>query len=177
MGNTIDIRQAIDFANVAQQDVGRYTRQFTLSPNQLQDTSYIVESLSWDSISYGNTEIRKVPYKRRGVYAFAICQPSNVLPPHGYILYVGMAGRDSNRPLRHRYRDYLSNSKIMKRAKIAFMIGNWHEVLTFFFAPVDEDMSSNDLKQLERQLNNAFMPPFAEADLDAGLKRKRRAFQ
>lgn len=173
----MNIRQVIDFAREAQETVGRYNREFTLSPQQLMNTHYIVNNLNWDSISYGRSEIGKVPDKKRGVYAFAICQNSEILPPHGYILYIGMAGRNSDRTLRERYRDYLSDSKLLKRDRVAFMIGNWYEVLRFFFAPVDDDVSSEDLKALERQLNSALMPPFAEADLDAGLKRKRRAFR
>ncbi|WP_157776577.1 hypothetical protein [Nitratireductor aquibiodomus] len=57
------------------------------------------------------------------------------------------------------------------------MIGTWHQVLRFFFAPVDDAVSSADLQLLEKQLNTAFMPPFSEGDLEAETKRKRRAFR
>ena len=137
---------------------------------------YVVEKLTWSSIEYGEAEIQKVPDDKRGVYAFAICQPSKVLPPHGYVLYMGIAGKDSNRPLRARYKDYLNAKKIMKRTKIAFMIGNWHQVLRFFFAPVGDDVSSADLQKLERQLNTALMPPYSDRDMDADVRDKRRAF-
>ena len=56
------------------------------------------------------------------------------------------------------------------------MIVDWHDVLRFFFAPVDDSVSSDDLKKLERQLNNALLPPFSRGDLDAGIKSQRRAF-
>ena len=57
------------------------------------------------------------------------------------------------------------------------MIGTWNEVLRFFFAPVGDEVSSEDLKTLEQQLNTALMPPFSEGDLEADTKRKRRAFR
>jgi hypothetical protein len=57
------------------------------------------------------------------------------------------------------------------------MIGTWHSVLRFYFAPVDATISSDDLKDLEKKLNSALLPPFSEGDLEAGIKRKRRAFK
>ena len=57
------------------------------------------------------------------------------------------------------------------------MIGGWHSVLRFFYAPVDDGVSSEELQELEKKLNGAFLPPFSEGDLDAGIKRKRRAFR
>ena len=166
----------IDFANRATEEIGRFGREFTLSPSLIMANDYVVKKLTWSSIKYGEEEIHKVPDDKRGVYAFAICQPSKVLPPHGYILYIGIAGKDSNRPLRARYRDYLNAKKIMKRTKIAFMIGNWHQVLRFFFAPVGDDVSSADLQNLERHLNTALMPPYSDRDMEADVRDKRRAF-
>ena len=138
---------------------------------------HVIPALAWDSVSYGDEELDRVPDDRRGVYAFAVCRNSDVLPPHGYILYIGIAGKDSQRPLRERYKDYLNVKKVKKRARIARMIGTWHQVLRFFFAHVGDDFSSEDLKTLEKQLNTAIMPPFSEGDLEAETKQKRRAFR
>ena len=173
----MNIRPLIDFANEAHDTLGKYTRTFTLAPQQLMAAEYVVDCLIWDSISYGDSELDKIPNDKRGVYAFAICQQSCVLPPHGYILYIGIAGRDSNRSLRERYRDYLYPSKMSKRDGVKAMIGTWYEVLRFFFAPVDDDLSSDDLQKLERQLNTALVPPYSEADIEADVRRKRRAFR
>lgn len=167
----------IDFANEATNEIAKFQVSVVLSPATLMAQEYTFTALNWDSISYGDAELARVPANRRGVYAFAVCQNDNVLPPHGYILYIGMAGRDSNRPLRERYKDYLNERKVIKRAGIARMIGTWHQVLRFFFAPVEDSVSSEDLKTLEKQLNTALMPPFAEGDLEADTKRKRRAFK
>ena len=166
----------IDFANQASEDIRRHMVTVTLSPELLMAEGYDFNRLPWDSVSYGEEELDKVPDNKRGVYAFAVCQQHEVLPPHGYVLYIGIAGRDSERPLRERYKDYLNAKKIMKRTKIAFMIGNWHQVLRFFFAPVDDDVSSADLQKLERQLNTALLPPYSDRDMDADVRDKRRAF-
>ena len=165
-----------DFANRASEEIGRFGVRFTLSPSLIMANDYVVNQLSWSSIKYGDAEIHKVPDDKRGVYAFAICQPSKVLPPHGYVLYIGIAGKDSNRPLRERYKDYLNNKKVMKRSKVAFMIGNWQEALRFFFAPVDDAVSTDDLQMLEMQLNTALLPPYSERDMIAEVRQMRRAF-
>ena len=148
-----------------------------LSPALLMADDYELNRLSWCSIEYGEEEIHKVPDDKRGVYAFAVCQQNEVLPPHGYVLYIGIAGKDSDRPLRARYKDYLNSKKIMKRTKIALMIGNWHQVLRFFYAPVDDDVPTEALQKLERQLNTALLPPYSARDMDAKVRAMRRAFE
>jgi hypothetical protein len=168
----------IDFANAATADIAKYQVSVVLNAdNILAGGQSSVNALNWQSVSYGEAEIDRVPDDKRGIYAFAVCVPSSILPPHGYILYIGIAGRDSARSLRARYKDYLNMRRVIKRDRIARMIGTWHQVLRFFFAPVGEGVSSDDLQRLERQLNTAFMPPFSEGDLEAETKRKRRAFR
>lgn len=166
----------IDFANRASEEIGRFRISFTLSPSLIIANDYVVNQLSWSSVKYGEAEIQKIPDDKRGVYAFVVYQPSDVLPPHGYVLYIGIAGKDSNRTLRERYRDYLNSKKVMKRTKIAMMIGNWHEVLRFFYAPVDDALSSEDLQKLELQLNTALLPPYSDRDMVAEVREMRRAF-
>lgn len=173
----MNIDKLIDFTNQATTEIAKFKVDITLSPEKLMSDEYAIQGLAWDSISYGDEELDKVPADRRGVYAFAVCQDNNILPPHGYILYIGIAGRNSERPLRDRYKDYLNEKKVIKRDRIARMIGTWYQVLRFFFAPVDGAVSSEDLKTLEKQLNTALMPPFSEGDLEADVKRKRRAFR
>ena len=172
----MNLAPIIDFANRAHQELGRYKLTFTLPPNHMKATDYVFDSLHWDSILYGEDELEKVPDDKRGMYAFAICESNAVLPPHGYILYIGIAGRDSDRSLRARYKDYLNPRRACKRESIARMIGDWHEILRFFFAPVDDKVTSDQLKKLEKQLNTALVPPFSKGDLSADTKRKQRAF-
>ena len=173
----VELNSLVDFANAAAADIAKYEVSFILNEGNILAGGQDFAALAWDSIRYGPDELERVPNDKRGVYAFAVCQPSDVLPPHGYILYIGIAGRKSNRPLRQRYRDYLNAKKVIKRERIARMIGTWHETLRFYFAPVDDDFSSEQLTLLERQLNTALIPPFSEGDLEAGTRRKRRAFR
>ena len=166
-----------DFANRAHDQIGRYKLEVTLSPGKLKTDEFEIDKLEWNSICYGKEELEKVPDNRRGLYAFAICRPNDILPPHGYILYIGIAGRDSNRSLRARYRDYLNEKKILKRSRIALMIGTWREVLRFYFAPVENDFTTERLQTLERQLNTALLPTFSRRDLDANVRKIQRAFK
>jgi len=173
----MDLDAIIDFANKAHEEIGRFNVTVTLTPDNIMAAEYALAQLEWDSIPYGEDEIDKVPADKRGIYAFAVHHPSDVLPPHGYILYIGIAGRGSSRSLQARYRDYLNQKKVVKRPRIARMIGDWHKCLKFFFAPIEDNISSDDLEKLERQLNTALMPPFSEGDLEAGTRAKRRAFR
>ncbi len=175
----LNLNSLIDFVDQATDEIARYRLDFILSQSKIikKENEYVISTLNWDSIKYGTAELEKIPDDKRGVYAFSICQQSEVLPLHGYILYIGIAGRDSKRSLRRRYKDYLSEREVIKRKRIARMIGTWHRVLRFFFAPVDDDVSSDDLKTLEKQLNTVLMPPFSVNDLEADVKEKRSAFK
>lgn len=174
---TIDLSEIDDFAQRASDAIARFSVEFILSSDQLIEDNYALAGLNWDSIPYGDQKINDVPDDRRGIYAFAVCKESAVLPPHCYVLYIGIAGRRSQRSLRERYRDYLNPGKIRKRARIARMIGTWRSVLRFYFAPVDEAVTSEQLEDLERQLNSTLLPPMSEGDLSAGIKQQRRAFR
>lgn len=167
-----------DFANHANRQIGDFRLEFILSSDKMRRDDYDVDKLTWDSIHFGDdAEIEKIPNDKRGIYAFAICHPSNILPPHGYVIYVGIAGLQSDRPLRERYKDYLNERHLQKkRPHIAHMIGNWQDVLRFYFAPIDDSFSSENLEKLEKQINTALMPPFVRGDLEADTKQKKRAF-
>ena len=167
-----------DFANRAAGEIAKNEYKTYLSPQRLMKNELQFNSLSLDSIGFDNSaELLKVPDDKRGIYAFAICHMSDVLPPHGYILYIGIAGHDSKRSLRDRYKDYLNERTVQKRDRIARMIGTWYEVLRFYFAPVGDDLSSDDLKKIERQLNTALLPPFSVGDIDADVKSQLRAYR
>ncbi|TGG91793.1 hypothetical protein E4656_15530 [Natronospirillum operosum] len=166
-----------DFANEAANDIAKYTISVVLNPDKLTGEEYSISNLSWSSIKYGSDDIEQVPDDQRGIYAFAICYDNEILPPHGYILYIGIAGRNSSRSLRERYKDYLNERKVYKRARIARMIGNWHSVLRFYYAPISSDVTSDELQEIEKELNSALLPTFSEGDLEADIKRKRRAYR
>lgn len=170
--------QLRDFANEANLEFGNFRLQFILSPDKMRRDDFDVDELCWDSIHFGDrAEVSKIPDDKRGIYALAICHPSKVLPPHGYVIYIGIAGQKSNRSLRERYKDYLNQGRVQKeRPRLARAIGVWQDVLRFYFAPVGPRLSSKDLERLEKQVNTALLPPCSPGDLEASTKQKIRAF-
>ena len=173
----MNLDEIVDFANNVTEEVARYAPHIILNPDRLLADDFVISSLSWHAIKYGDAELDQVPDDKRGIYAFAVRVDNKVFPPHGYILYMGIAGRNSSRSLRERYRDYLNTKKVLKRPKIAWMIGNWGSVLQFIFAPVDDTVTTEDLQTLETQLNTAFIPPYSDQDMDAEVRTRRRAWQ
>lgn len=174
MGFVIEKIEA--FVKALDESIGRYKLSFTLSPQKMKNNEYNISALHWNSVKYSKENIDKVPSNKKGIYSFVICQHSKVLPQHGYVLYIGCTGLEPNRSLRDRYKEYFWPSHIVKRPHIARMIGTWHEVLWFFFAPVDDDFSSDGLKKLERQLNTALLPPFSQNDLEAEARTRHSIY-
>lgn len=174
----MDLSELIDFADKATEEIAKYSMTFTLSPERLKVEGLCIESLDWAFVKYGLDDIEQVPDDTRGIYAFIVRQPSNVLPPHHYIFYIGIAGRQSNRSIRARYRDYLRPRALMKRSPLVRrMVAYWHTNLFFYFAPIPDEIDSDGLENLERILNGALMPPCSEGDLEVSLKQKRKAFR
>ncbi len=170
------LKDVVAANDLAHSDIGKFILQFTLPPKNIQTAKYSLDKLTWASVKYGKDEIDKVPDDKRGIYAFTVHQLGDVLPHHGYVLYIGIAGRKSKRSLRARYKEYLNPKAIMKRESITRMIADWHPVLKFFYAPIEDDVSSETLEDIEKQLNSALMPPFSKGDLEAETKAKKRAF-
>ena len=112
----------------------------------------------------------------RGIYAFVVSHSNSVLPHHGYVLYVGIAGKNSNRSLRDRYADYLNTKIILSRDRVCAMIAGWAEVLHFVYAPVECSVSSDDLIALEKEISGALLPPFSPGDREARIKAMERMF-
>ncbi len=166
-----------NFAKKANRTLGDYRCNFILSPNLMNLGNCAINSLNWDYINFETGDKEKIPDNKRGIYAFVIRVDNNILPPHGYVMYIGIAGKNSNRSLRARYSDYLNEKAVLKRENIAYMIGTWSTVLQFFFAPIEDEISSKKLQKLEKQLNGSFMPPISRRDFSADLKRPMRAFR
>ena len=166
-----------DFNYQVNREIASYElRDVILNPDHLLAEDFVIQNLNWNAIKFGPEEIHQVPNDKRGVYGFAVRVDSAVLPPHGYILYIGMAGRNSDRPLRERCQDYLYPKKVLKRRRIKRAM-NWRRVLQLIFAPVDDTVTTEDIEILESQLNTALISPFAEQDMDADLREKRAAWR
>ncbi|MCR6701285.1 MAG: hypothetical protein NVV68_09105 [Dokdonella sp.] len=174
---TLPPDELTDFVQKVHDTLGKFRLSVIVSPKTLRFNSYCITGLVWRSIRFDRSEFKKLPKDKRGIYAFVLVEPNAMLPPHGYVLYIGIAGKDSDRSLRDRCRDYLNSKRLVKKREgIAFAIGNWREVLHLYYAPVDDTVSASDLKLLEEQLNAALLPPYSRADIEAQTKKLTKAF-
>ena len=165
-----------DFNRGINEEIAAYATDVILNPDKMLMDDFIVSHLVWHQIKFETGDIEEIPDNKRGVYAFSVQVESQVLPPHGYILYMGIAGRNSSRSLRERYQDYLYPKRVIKRGNISRVMGNWRSVLQFVFAAVDDTVSTEDLQRLEIQLNTALIPPYSEKDIDAEVRAQRNAW-
>ena len=166
------------FVDAATHEILNYeVKDVVLNTDKITALDGPAYALDWKSVPFGDSEIEDVPNDKRGVYAFVVARPKHFLPAHGYIMYIGIAGRNSDRPLRERYRDYLNPNDVIDRPRIARMISRWGPILRFHFAAIDDDVSTEELQNFEIRLNTAFLPPCAKGDIEADTKKKRAAFK
>jgi len=107
-----------------------------------------------------------------GVYCFHIGHAHNNIPPMGQSLYGGI----TTRTLRIRCREYLvekdnDEGRIYVRKFLKVFEGE----LDFAWAIVDPKVY--DLRQLEKDMNGAMMPPYSRKDFDAKVRGERAAWQ
>ena len=171
-----DLQAIRDRVDLAARVIAKHKVDFTLIPEYMTTASYPVDELSWTSVRYGLDDADDVPDDQRGVYAFVVAHSDRVLPWHRYVMYVGIGGKNSSRTLRDRYNDYLNTKKVLKRDRITRMIGTWSDVLHFAYAPVPESVSSEQLIDLEKEINSALLPPFSKADIKANIKKMQRMY-
>lgn len=143
-------------------------RAFQLSPAQWRRFSTTF-TLSWQRAQFTYNNRRLIP-KRPGIYAFIVEYVGGQFPPHGYIMYLGVAGLKPGRDLHARYGEYLRETK---RLSIQKMLNDYKDDIFFHYAPLDA--SPDELKSLETALIDAMMPPINEGDFSAEIKRRRRA--
>ena len=159
-------------------EIKGYEIKFILNTDKILNLDSSHNPLQWSSIRFGeHKEEAKLPKDKRGVYAFVISHLRDFLPQHGYIMYIGIAGRDSNRSLYARYKDYLTQSEVERRPSIRNMIMQWHSLLRFHFATVGNDVPPAELKALEKRLITAFLPPCCKDDIEADTAKMVAAFK
>lgn len=146
--------------------------RFRLVPQQLIEFSCKVQ-LEWKVVRFAPANANAVP-NGRGIYAFVVEEPDKGLPPHGYIMYIGKAG-DGQNSLRKRFRDYLQYQKRPKRPRIYRLLNQWGNVLSFYFAEIDE--ATVQLTEVEAALNDALLPPFCKNDFSADIRKAMNAFE
>lgn len=129
--------------------------------------------LTWQKLRFGDINHPSIP-KERGIYAFTIELDPSKLPMHGYILYIGITGDDSNANLYKRYAQYLLNLKNEDgRPAVFYMLDNWADDLFFNFVPLPD--KTIDLAKLETALLNAVLPPVNKRDLEASITAVKAA--
>ena len=174
---TLDLARIRATRDAAAVTVQQYQIEFTLNADRIVSLGSPPFPLHWKSVKFDDpAQIGDIPNNKRGVYAFVVAADASTLPTHGYIMYIGIAGFRSARSLRARYRDYLNTTKVLERPLVMRMIATWHDVLRFFFAPVDNNVTSGQLELLERTLNTAWMPPCVDRDVDAATRAMQKAF-
>ena len=124
--------------------------------------------LNWKCVKFENDSANQIP-TAKGVYAFFIEPRIAQFPSHSYLMYIGQTGHNSERNLRKRFGDYLSEKIRPKRPLIHFMLNAWEHYLYFYYAEVDS--TQIDLKQLEQQLLDTFTPPFSEKGYSVEIGR------
>jgi hypothetical protein len=128
--------------------------------------------LSWDSVPWDKGQKTAIP-KVRGIYAFTVRFTNPLLPDHGYILYVGIAGdKKSKGTLRSRFWNYFRERED-GRTRVAYMLQKWDGHLDFQFAEVPDRRYS--LEKLEKSLCDAVVPFASRNDLSAKLRKGKEA--
>ena len=135
-----------------------YKQDFLLLKKQWNTYTEPPIPLNWKCVKFERDNANQIPTEK-GIYAFFIEPRIAKFPIHGYLVYLGQAGYQSERNLRKRFGDYLSEKTKPKRPLVHFMLNAWENYLYFYFAEVDS--TQIDLKQLEQKLLDTFMPPFS----------------
>lgn len=105
-----------------------------------------------------------------GVYAFSVIPSADGCPPGEYVLYVGMAERQT---LATRYRNYAREARGDKGSRIHIynMFKRWSDDLWYRYALV----GATDVPSTEQALRVALEPPM-NRDFSADLNAGGRAF-
>lgn len=154
-------------------DLKSFAIRFVLSPKQWA-TFQCPTPLTWHRVKFERLNATAVP-KATGIYAFAVEYPGFQLPPHGYVMYIGITKRDGGGNLRKRYRQYLHEKRVLKRAKVYYMLNKWSQHLYFHYAVVTDP--TLDIRGLEQQLCDAMIPPCNKNDFSAMIRRQVQAFR
>lgn len=150
-----------------------YKKTFILSPIQWQKLG--IPKVKWKSVKFSTANKTHIP-KVRGIYTFIIKHDSDLLPPHGYIAYVGLTGDKKERTLHQRYGDYLRDQKRPKRINIHTLLNKWKDDIYFYFAEIPDKKIS--LSDIETNLLDSIIPPYNRKDFTGEFGRiVREAFE
>lgn len=125
--------------------------------------------MTWTRLRFTKGNRPLIP-KERGIYAFTVALDPSPLPEHGYILYMGITGDESESNLYKRYGQYLGTQK---RPRVYNMLKRWEGDLFFSFVPIHDKRMS--LSKIENAFLSAIRPPVNERDFEASVSCARRA--
>jgi hypothetical protein len=155
-----------DWIDAAAEDARTYRREFLLWKTQWGNYPDPIP-LNWKCVRFEKDNRSQIP-SRKGIYAFFVEPRIANFPSHGYLMYIGQTGQDSNHNLRKRFGDYLGKSEGKKRPSIKYMLTKWKGYLYFYYAEIDPDQIN--LEQLERTLLDTFTPPFVKKGFSGKIK-------
>jgi hypothetical protein len=143
-----------------------YHERFVLYPpflGKLKD----LPDLHWTKIEFSPQNRALLP-RKQGVYAFAVEFSDIKIPFASHILYIGKAGDiNSQNTLWRRYQDYVRTEKMHDRPRIYEMLERWKGHLKYYFAEVDNHLSTAEIEQC---LLDIFIPPFNRGDFSPEMK-------
>ncbi len=147
---------------------------FVLSPQNWRNYT-LTHHLTWQSVKFEDANSAAVPLEK-GVYAFVVSHDNGYFPPHGFIMYIGIAGiGGSKRTLRARYKDYIRERTRCKRRPFYFMLNAYQDDLVFVYATVTDPAIK--LEEIETALNDAIIPPMNKKDFSADMRSALAAFR
>jgi hypothetical protein len=156
----------IDFARVKEIKASKH--EIVLNPDFWRACT-LPTSLQWKQYKFRKVNQKRIP-ATRGIYVFVVRHDNPSFPPHGYIWYVGIAGKSgSKNTLRDRYGNYFND----RRPRVQYMVKQFRNDLVFFYAQVTDESIS--VEEIEKALNDAIVPPASKNDFSGEMRRDREA--
>ena len=155
-----------DWIDAAAKDALIYKRAFLMWTTQWDNYPNPI-ALNWKCVKFEKGNKNQIP-SEKGIYAFFVEPRIANFPSHGYLMYIGQTGQDSNHNLRKRFGNYINKGEGKKRRGIKFMLNTWKSYLYFYYVEVDPDQIN--LEQLEQILLDTFIPPFVKRGFSVKIK-------
>jgi hypothetical protein len=148
----------------AEDDIRKWFRDFYLDVSAWDAVPSAALALKWRQVPYHPASRSQLPSKS-GLYAFVLTPKPGLIPPHGFLLYIGKTGDGSSRAtLRKRFGQYvLEQNKPDGRPAVRSMLNRWGTHLIFAYATVSDKASIADL---EDALIKATYPPINKSIAD-----------
>ncbi len=125
---------------------------------------------NWDFTPFEPNEANTIPEKP-GLYCFYIAHHLKCLPKIGLILYGGI----TTRTLKKRFSEYLrEKDKDNGRTHVRKFLNVFEGNLCFGWVIVED---TSVLNQLEKDFNDAMMPPYSIKDYSAKVLKGKNAWQ